>query len=222
MKALLALVLLSGVAAATPCPILEYRPTVLTPAGTDVGAGGGVVIGWGSPWGQQPSRFDKTWTSWKFAGGIPVTRTELAPGLEVYAGPKATQLEDGKGKVIATVTRGTATTAMLAAPDIVSIGRLAPTTSRHPYVNTTATVKAVPAGAVALIAYDEAGKVADTWGGVAAKATEVSIYASGGCGQLPPNMVDVPVGAKLRLAWVDAAGRVGALSKPVAVRAKQN
>jgi hypothetical protein len=178
--------------------------------------------------------------------------TELAPGLATYAVPRTVKskgpvtLVDGAGKKVATLTRGTADAAPTA-PELTSLTRVEETGCTHhtggswPYSwhQLVATLKVVPAHAVAFIVYgDVDGKhvplawhplgggivVAGTGTGTGtgAPATELVLFrsAAGEC-SLPEYGPRAIEGKQtVTVAYVDTAGRLSPESKPIAIAVK--
>lgn len=151
----------------------------------------------------------------------------LAPGLVVYelpAGAASGELVLGKrvvGKLRAVKGAHTA----LAAPAATAITVLTSPVSAKPepsrggtHEQTTVILdKPAPAGAVALIMFDEQG-TAVTFASVSPGVTgALPIYEAYRCETHPPGHSGLHAGAKATLAWVDRAGMVGARSAPIAL-----
>ncbi|MBA3539764.1 MAG: hypothetical protein H0T79_09050 [Deltaproteobacteria bacterium] len=215
------LMLEAAAASASPCPQIVLQPKVMTPATRALAPGEGVVVSWLGYWNKTAVPFDVDRAKWRFSNGAtpastPPSETVLAPGLSVFLpDATATVFEDGKRAAIFRVTRSTAAARELPAPRIVSLRRTAPTKVKYPSVNTVVTVRDVPATAIALVAYAKDGKTAGSWGELADSAA--TIYSQSSCVPSSPNTRDWQPGELIRIAWIDAAGRVSKLSAPVKV-----
>jgi hypothetical protein len=222
---LVALTLLPTPADAS-CAYVGMMPNLLTRRDTKLPADGGVLVGYtygndndGEAGGADPS--DVKWTATNGKAKVTLTRTELAPGLSVYRPPanvSAFKLA-GKTQQHGSYTHETTSTpTALAAPVAKAI--TSKTTEGFRSMTTTTKLKlstAAPADAVAIIAYDDAGKpllyatLADTHD----KILEFEIYESGGHCGTPHPTAEGSLAGKITFAYVDAFGRLSPKSKPV-------
>ncbi len=210
----LAALLASTTAAAAPCAIIENHPVILTQSGAVIGDGGGIVIGT-QPDYQRTSKL-RAVADLRFADKSTPVVKQLAPGLDLLVvSTAAATLESADGKPLLSVGHGKARD--LDAPKVTAIRRTSPKQAKHPYVMIDAEVGDAPAGVLALVVFDQAGTTARSWGSVTANAKTVNIYNQGSCAMLVAGTLDSSVGDQVRLAWVDAAGRLSKLSAPVAV-----
>src|SRR5579883_465815 len=83
VHAVVAIAWLSGVAAASPCPMIENKPVVLTPDGTaiDSGGGGGIVIATLPDYQRGSDR--GAVADWHLGDGGRLVLVDIAPGLQV-------------------------------------------------------------------------------------------------------------------------------------------
>jgi hypothetical protein len=208
---------LATAASAKPCPTMGNFPHPLTRENAEIVEGGGIVVA------ALPERDDGkpdprgTVAQWRF-GNKPAKVTHVAPGLDVVATSAAGTLVSKDGDAQVTVKYVPGATPVLPAPVATKLERDAPEHMKHPYVETVATLSAdPPAAAIAIVAFDRAGKVARSWNTVVQNNREAHIYTSGGCAPLPEGTVDSQVGDEVVLAWLDASGRLSKLSAPIKV-----
>jgi hypothetical protein len=203
----LVVLLVSSVAAAAPCPLIPNKPVVLTPANAQVAADGGFVVVQRPDYdhGDKPT---PPLISWKFADGSKPKIVHVAPGLDVLpvAGAKAT---------LDKISVTTGKPAALAAPKVVSVTYTSTPQMRHGSTSVTAVLADLPATVIAVVAFDKAG-VARSWGVPTSGA--VILYRTGGCDQAPEGTTPISPGDEIRLAYVDAAGRLGPQSAVVTVK----
>lgn len=203
------------------CATTPRGPALLSPD-APVPAGGGVLVE------THAGLADAAASPHAYAlvvGGLAGAPEALAPGLVVYrvpAGATSATLTDGPGTV-RTVTVSGAKARALPAPKLKAITDYTKISDDprglDSRTRTTVLLAGVPpAGAVALIAYDSRG-TARTYALVGAGAKTMVVYDHGRCDQHPPGMTGLRAGEKATVAWVDAAGIVGARSKPTVVRA---
>lgn len=210
------LFLATATAAASPCPSYTHHARVFTQPHVKLPGGAGVLVYRAAEPSYQarPAQdFAADTADWRF-DGKPVTEVEIAPGLSVIRG--GDKLADKDGHAIYTVERGQDPGA-LKAPVVTGVRwKNSGAMVRHAWSATIATVATVPAGAVAIVVYDESGKTAKSWGGPAAGTHDITVWSSGGCAG-PAIGTASGTNDKVRLAWVDAGGRLGALSPVVVV-----
>jgi hypothetical protein len=226
---LLALVVIAlpAFVAAAPCPQLALHASVLTPANATIAPGGGILVAAmaDSTDKRGPADADIAARSmWRvrvadrtIAPGIRV----LAPGLDVYdvgnIGGRIV-LEDEDQKELVAVTLGKSPD--LAAPRVHTLRLDDGSHFKHAFTSISAQLAdKVPAGAVAVIAFGKDG--ARSWQRVAAGATDVFVYTSGGCSPLPNGTVQSQIGDEIALAWVDSSGRLSKKSAPVKITSKR-
>jgi hypothetical protein len=213
--ALAGLLASSSAASAAPCEIVENHPVVLTASGAVIGDGGGIVVGT-APDYQHASKL-RSVAELRFADKSAPAIKHLAPGLDllVVATAAATLESAGHEKLVSV---GHGKVRDLGAPDVTAVVHTAPQATKHPYVMIDAEVGDAPAGVLALIVFDEAGATARSWGRVTANAKTVTVFSQGGCGIPVAGTLESRIGDKVRLAWVDAAGRISKLSSVVVVQ----
>jgi hypothetical protein len=78
---------------------------------------------------------------------------------------------------------------------------------------------APPSSAIAIVLLDEAAKP-KSWKLLTDGQTTVPVYTVGGCIALPNGTRPTKPGDLVQVAFVDAAGRMSAVSKPIKVTAK--
>lgn len=220
-------------AVAGPCAIHPIVPHAMTANGTELPPGGGVLValGEGGAW-DAPAQPDLTKTGWMFVDGgksiTPVIRI-LAPGLAVYeppAGTTAIKLSDGK-RTLATHPR-TAAKPALPAPVVTAVDYVTSSIPVGPRQSARDTVTAQltgdrPANAVAIILF-AAGKPASWTSAFSYAGPKGPIelwHTVGRCETQIPGLVATPAKTKVTIAWVDASGRIGAMSKELVVGTKQ-
>ena len=220
LRSLCLAALLAGLAppaVAGPCPVMTPEYVVITPPGTALADGGGIVVAQLLQFNgdRAPHGVD---TAWRFADGSKPAIVALAPGLDLLVAPAgASRLDDAKHGKVADIAHAATAPAELAAPAVKAARRTDFRAGSHSSSTTTAELAAVPPkGALALVVFDKAGKVARSWGTLGG-GTSIAIYASGACGQPPTGLIDSPAGDEIRLAWVDTSGRLSKLSAPVAI-----
>jgi hypothetical protein len=227
--ALVALLATHDIAAAK-CAMPSVGSAVLSSTGAKLAAGGGILVGSQTTFGSNAvgaeNAINKTW---RFSDGTkqyePVLVT-LAPGLVVYQPPTgvtgALKLVDGKTER-ATLEVTADAPALLAAPDLRSVVRTeVPVRYGGSRFEVTATFKAgAPKGTVAVVvlAVTKQGNVARSWTSISEGAKSGQVAGTAGrCDPGVPGEVISKVGEKVVLAWVDASGRLGAMSKPIVVK----
>jgi hypothetical protein len=227
MRALLALLLLTSNAEAGPCRISLLAPHAITIGGTELPPDGGVLVGMLADMGNDvnsPTALDRT--RWKFVDGAtstaPVVRT-IAPGLAVFEPPPGsnplTLTVENNRKL--TFKRGAAKPA-LGAPTVTGIVNDVSPGGPRQSPTTTITVKltgARPDSAVAMIVFD--GTTPVTWAtafNYQGPTGQLQVFRTAGrCETQIPGSSAPASGTKVTVAWVDAAGRIGAKSKVVTV-----
>ncbi len=214
------------VTTAGPCPIRPLEPQAMTVDGAEIPPDGGVLVSLAETleW-NKPSQPDLTKTSWKFVDGTksaaPVIKL-LAPGLAMFAPPAGTaaiKLDDGKRTLV--TAKRVATRPLLAAPSPKSVThRVAVVRQGTSSMLNRSSVMldpgARPDGAVALIVFI-AGKPASWVTAFGPPGPLEVFHTPGRCDTPIPGFVEPKVGSKITVAWVDAAGRIGAHSKELAV-----
>ena len=179
----------------------------MTPDGTKLAKGGGVVV--------QMEDSAKA-ANWVFAGKSKATTKVrvIGPGLAVYEPPAGGSwtLQADKGKDTIKISAGADAKAP-PAPALMSIKYYSSMSRRGQSTNVTAELRGQPpAGIVALLAYDEKGAVM-SWGKIyvgdpAAKTTQIGVYFSGSCTVVPNGTRPINPGDKVKLAWLDASGQI--------------
>ena len=206
---LVALALPTGRADAK-CAPSSLRPTVATPAGTQIPKTGGIVVLAEKFFDDGKVAKGDVTKRWKPRSGA--TKIEvLAPGLVVYR--SALELVDGK-QTVAKFAAAATEPAVLDAPKVKAI--VATKTSRGRKSSTEVEVTldgAVPAGAVAIVAVDAKGKPM-SFGRVEPNG-KLYVYAQHRCEVLPDGTVEPKYGDTVTVFWVDAIGRPSPASKPI-------
>lgn len=228
MRALLfALALTSSTASAGPCAIRPIAAHAMTANGTVLPAGGGVLVALGDTGDWSAPNQDLMKTGWMFVdGGKPIAPAIklLAPGLALYEPPAGTteiKLVDGK-RTLATHPRSAAKP-LLAAPvvtavDYVTVHAPGPRQSDRDSVTAQLT-GARPDGAVAIILF-AAGKPmswTSAFNYAGPKGPIELWHTTDRCETPIPGITATPAGTKVTVAWVDASGRIGAMSKELVV-----
>jgi hypothetical protein len=215
--------------ATAKCAMPKVGSQVLTATGAKVAADGGVLVGSQNSWdieiGGAEDAINKTW---RFSDGKkqyePVLVT-IAPGLVVYQPPKGVTgtltLLDGTTER-AKLDRIADTPGKLAAPAIKSVKQMRVEEryggfrfELHATLKTT-----MPKGAIAIVVFGvtKTGTVARSWAAATEGQTKAQVAGSAGrCDPGVPGEVMSKVGEKVVLAYVDASGRLSALSKPIVV-----
>ena len=205
-----------GAAFAGACARPEIPTAPLTADGTKLAKGGGVVVTMEDS--AKPARWTFAGTS-KAAAKVRV----LGPGIAVYEPPGAGAwtLQDGKGKTVLKVADG-GDAALLPAPKLTAIAYTSSTGRRGTSVWVSAAIAGdAPAGAVALLASDETGKPM-SWGRISprdpsVKNTQVTLYTSGSCSVVPNGTRGMSPGDKIKVAWIDASGRLSSTAETTVV-----
>jgi hypothetical protein len=211
------------------CAQASLMPQVLTRRDTKLPADGGVLVGYAYATGADredsgPDPSDVKWTATAGKAKVTLTRTPLAPGLSVYRPPanvSAFKLANKTKDHGSYTHEATSAPTAMAAPVAKAVTSKSVDSFRS--MTTTVTLKlgtAAPADAVAIIAYDPAGKalvfagLPDTHD----KVLELELEQSGGhCGTPRPSGEGALAG-KLTFAYVDAFGRLSAKSAPITAR----
>lgn len=231
MRILVAFVVsaVGSTAMAGPCPIYPLGPSVSTVASAEIPPGGGVRVSL-SELREAGTSGELEQKSWRFVEGgksiAPVIRI-LAPGLAVYEPPAGTtpiKLVDGKRDLV--VVRRVASAPTLAAPAVTSIVHTdSPGTGPR---SSSSDVQVLltgdrPDGAVAIILYVTDGKTdtAATWStafGYTGPRGAIEVYRSPDrCRTQIPGLRETPAGTRVKVAWVDVGGRIGAKSRDFVV-----
>ena len=221
--------LVSVRADASPCNLRELTPRSMTPPDTVIEDGGGVMINAGTADLQTSERLPDVTRQpgWRFRDGTKLVEpmiVTIAPGLSVYRLPATganVALETDKYFEIARVKRSSDRgAALLPAPMPTSIEwehRSAFRSSTD--VVTVHLIAPVPPHAAAMILYGP-DKVARSWGIATAGGKDVVAYSSGGrCAMPIPGFTGSNTGDHVTVAWVDASGRVSAVSRDLEVTA---
>jgi hypothetical protein len=213
--ALLALVLLSSKTAASDCAMVEFYPNLLTPAATNVGDNGGVVVAQ-LAFANRPKTAA---TTWRFRGAKTTPKiTSIAPGLDVYV-PATTgklELSDGDGKALLAVS-ASGKRSELPAPAIGAI-KFHESRGRHSSAQTVAELTGDPPdGAVALVVFDKAGKPR-SFGTVIRNAKQVTVYSHSDCGGPFKGTIVSRTGEEVKVAWLDAGGVLSKQSSVIKVQ----
>ncbi len=216
VRLLSALALAHAVATASPAfagacarPQIPTRP--LTTDGAALVAGGGVVLA--TEDATKPPR-------WRFTNGankVAAKPRAIGAGLVVLLAPPKGDwtLADDKGKPVLKIKHAAAEPKPLEAPKVAEVVFTSTTGRRGTSTNVTASISGeAPAGAVALVAFDDKGGVRSfiqVEGRAADPATKLAAYAiyfSGSCTVMPNGTVPTGAGDKIGLAWLDASGRL--------------
>jgi hypothetical protein len=220
--------------AGAKCALQVLDSEIITHAGDEIPANGGVLVGWTTSH-DRGGRIDGTdpviHPAWKFREKKKLMRavmTQLAPGLAAYA-PKVTRnkkhtvvLKGDSGKTLGTYKIAKQNRKWVAhpAPGIKTVTRTVTEGFRGgDEISINVTLDAAPpADAYALIAYD-ASDVALTWRPILdPAATAIVVYDSPGhCGTEPPGMRPPGAGDSITFAWVDKFGRLSARSAAATV-----
>ena len=197
------------------CAMPQIPTAPLTAAGTEIAKGGGVVVSMEDA-AKAPAL--------EFASGakrVPGKVRAIGAGLAVYEPPAtgAWTLLDVKRKELVQVKRATADGKPLDAPKVASIKRGSYSSRRGTSVNLDVQIKgAAPAGAVALVVFDDKG-IVRSWGPAssgppdpASKTTSFNVFRSGSCVVSPNGTVGSSIDDKVSLAWLDASGRLSAMT----------
>jgi hypothetical protein len=208
---LVGLSLLSSNVAAGDCAMVEFYPNLITPASTNIGDKGGVVVAQ-LAFANRPKTAA---TTWRFSGAKVAPKViSIAPGLDVYQ-PAATgklELTDGDGKAMIAVS-ASGKRAELAAPTVTAL-KFHENRGRHSSATTIAELSGDPPdGAVALVVFDKDGK-ARSFGTVVRNAKSVTVYSQSDCGGPFKGTIVSRTGDQVKVAWLDAGG---VLSKQSAV-----
>jgi hypothetical protein len=197
------------------CAMPQIPTTPLTAVGTEIAKGGGVVVSM-----EDAAKAPRL----EFSSGAKRVRGKvraIGAGLAVYE-PPATgtwTLLDGKRKELVTVKRATVDGKPLDAPKVASIKYASYTGRRGTSVNLNVEITgAAPAGAIALIVFDDKGAVR-SWGAAtggppdpASKTSSIQVFRSGSCVANPNGTLGSGIGDKVSLAWLDASGRLSAMT----------
>jgi len=200
------------------CAMVEYFPNPLTPAATDIGDGGIVVAQLAFA-----KHLPTESSTWRFRVGtktsVPAI-TSIAPGLDVYRPSKRGAklvLVGGDGKPIVELTSTKRKRAELPVPSIKAI-QFSESRGRHSSASTVAElIGDPPDGVIALVAYDRTGKPR-SFGTVVKNAKQVDLYNRSDCGGPFRGTVVSRTGDRIRVAWLDASGRLSKQSAPIRVR----
>jgi hypothetical protein len=141
----------------------------------------------------------------------------IAPGLSLYRVDGRTgtlRLEDGARKSLATGKAVAAKRTPFPAPVVKKLTNTAGGYHRNAAI-TAELDGAVPGGAIAIVMYDEKG-TPRSWGLVTA-GKPITPFLHTYCGTLPNGTLGSKVGDKVKLAWVDEAGRVSPTSKVIEI-----
>lgn len=213
------------------CAMPQQGSARLDTSATSLAADGGVLVRSTTNFdfsnGEEPGAANAINKSWRFSDGAKQyepTLVTLAPGLVLYLPPKgvtgALTLLDGKVER-AKVTIGTDKPALLAAPEATSARMVKVPVRWGHLLQVHAVTKSTPAGAVAVVVFVTKNKkpVARSWKLVDPSKTEFIVAGTEGrCDPGTPGEVLSKAGDKIQLAWVDAHGRLSALSKPVTIQ----
>jgi hypothetical protein len=203
--------------AAADCAMVTFDSNVLTPASTNLGDHGGVVVAQ-LAFTSAPKAAPATW---KFRDGKKTTAptvTPIAPGLDVYMpasrGAKLVLEEGGKSLIEVSAT-GAARD--LPVPAIKAI-KFSESKGRHSSATEVAElVGDPPDGVVALVVYDKAGK-ALSFGTVIRNAKQVIVYSHSDCGGPYKGTVPSKTGDDVKLAWLDSGGNLSKQTAAIRVR----
>jgi len=226
---IVAVCLVAAPASAGPCAVRELSPQSMTAPDTVIEDGGGVMISAGLTDLPSTERLPDVTRQpgWRFRDGtklVEPTIETIAPGLSVYRLPATGSnlvLENDKHVEISHVKRSADRGAtLLPAPMPTSIEWERRTSFRSSTdLVTVHLIAPAPAHAAAMIIYGP-DKTARSWGVVTRGGKDVVAYESGGrCSMTIPHTSASNVGLHVTVAWVDASGRVSAVSRDMEVTA---
>jgi hypothetical protein len=217
--------LLAPLRAHADCALVGLKPSVLTPAASDVPLDGGIVVGaMPEPEGKLEQGDAAVQASWRIRAGNDVVKPpieSIAPGLAVYrvavANVWKVELVDGARSVLATIRTTRSAGAALAAPKVKKIW-YETNHSRHASDQIRVELDGtVPAGAVALVLADDKG-VARSWG--TPSQAPLVVYGTRGCEPMPNGTTPTRTGDKVALFWLDAGGRRSPATKTLTIAPK--
>lgn len=224
----LLLVLLLGVgsvrvAAAGQCAPVWLQPSLVTAEGSAVPSDGGIVVAYDHPSNQGPvlgrNSPNGPIKDWRFVDGkrrtAPKVKT-LAPGLELLQAV-GTRLEDGRRNKLLTFTRTTTASPELEAPKVKAVVRTTGASGRKTFQTISVQLEAAAPADRYLIVFDQAGKVARSWGQGDGISTSVVVLRAGECMVSPDGTLPSAPGDEVRLAWVDRSGRMSLLSPGIKI-----
>jgi hypothetical protein len=222
---LVALSLVAGVAPEVDATCAVAAQTAkLVVVDAKVPEGGGLLVTMVHDASPTPTSkyMDVTQPKWRFRAGktehVPQIDT-LAPGLAIYRLPKdvtSAQLVDGK-TVLGSITVTKDPIATLAAPKIKKLRQESRGSRKGSTIYMWADLaEKPPADAVALVVADD--KVARSFGFAAVNdKNSVLVYAHEPCGMDAKGTVMSTNGDKLKLYWIDRAGRASPATKATLV-----
>ncbi len=217
------------------CAMQQLEHQVVTHAGDEIPAGGGVLVGWttSTDWQKEhPAGDPAAQASWRLRVGkrrVATTLEVIAPGLARY---RPTKLQRGKaqrhdllgagGTKLGTFRFGNKRRAALGpAPGLVSVAVTHSRNGRSTSVLAVASLDAAPpADAYALVLRTVGGE-AFAWGIVADRtASAITVFDDNGrCDAHPPGMRAPSSGEQVEALWVDRFGRTSPASAATAARA---
>jgi hypothetical protein len=212
---------------------MNLGPHVVTPRGTVIEDGGGVLVGTdvdskNHEWKPGP-RVDPTiQPKWRFRSEHHVlapTIEQLAPGLSVYKLPvtgDSLVLETEDHIAVVVVSRSPdRDAARLPPPMPTQISFAMSEGFRFTQMRVTVTLVApAPRHATAMIAYrvDDERRTAISWGPVVAGAKQIPVFSSRNmCVPGAPGEDAARAGSHVVVAWVDESGRLSAPSRELVV-----
>lgn len=206
------------------CVAYGLAVKVATPSSTSLPVDGGIVV-YTEP--VQFGRLDRgdpaLVPDWKWKGSAKPVVKALAPGLAVVLAPSTqgtAQLVDGKGTAQVSIKTSQARRARLDAPVPKAIVHARRQTRRGGEDVMVELATPAPVGAVAIVLLDEASQPKSWQLLTDPSATLVPAYAVGGCVPLPNGTRATAPGERVRVAFVDDAGRMSPPSKPIKVVSK--
>jgi hypothetical protein len=214
---LLVLVVSTRVAVAGECPSAPLVARPLTADGTEIAVDGGIVVVYERQAADEPKR--GVVKDWRFVDGkqrtAPAVKT-LAPGVEVLQ-PAGTLLQDANGGKLLGFSRAKTATSVLDAPSVSAVVRNASAAGRRIVETLVVQLQTTAPADRLLVVFDQAGKVARSWGHGTGSTKTVAVFSKGDCALVAEGTADSQVGDEVRLAWVDMSGRLSKLSPEVKV-----
>lgn len=225
MKLLLAAMLaLVPAQARAECMAYGLAAKVATPNATTLPVDGGIVVHAEPVAGANLDPGDPSLVAdWKWKGGGKPVVVNLAPGLSVIRAPRTPgkgELVDGKGVSKVTIKTSSELRDTLAAPKPKAVRHSTRQGRRGGEDVEVELAAAPPKSALAIVLLDDKAKP-KSWRFLGETTlTTVAGYAQGGCIALPNGTRVSKPGDLVRVAFVDDAGRMSAVSAPIKVTSR--